>query len=135
MRPIGSSNGNGLAPDPDNHVEATAQDPQEISVARNLIIEKLRSWRCARLDDIALVLSELITNAVTHAGGALLICATRSRDGHHVRLEVHDGVPDLPAGGDAGPGGYGLHIVDVLADRWGTTPTASGKLVWVLISV
>ena len=77
------------------------------------------------LDDVRLLLSEVVTNAVRHSGepaGAkigLCVSVTHGR----VRAEVIDGgrgfepTPrDLP---QLESGGWGLHLVDRLADRWG----------------
>jgi anti-sigma regulatory factor (Ser/Thr protein kinase) len=76
------------------------------------------------LDRIRLVVSELVTNAVKHSGlekGAPIdvrIAATPRA----VRLEVRDQgrgfTPDLPDA-DASPSGWGLHLVEKIADRWG----------------
>jgi anti-sigma regulatory factor (Ser/Thr protein kinase) len=114
-------------------VEVAAMEPAAISRARNLIAEHLRQWRCATPDDAALVVSELVTNAIVHAGGAARITVTR--EGDDVRIDVHDngpGFPDLRTA-NTGPGGHGLHIVDQLSKQWGSRPTATGKLVWAVV--
>lgn len=84
---------------------------------------------------IALLLSELVTNAVQHGGAApdrdveVRLSATSER----VRVEVED------PGADGGPsaerltpeGGWGLVLVDHLADQWGLTDQPSGgSLAW-----
>jgi anti-sigma regulatory factor (Ser/Thr protein kinase) len=115
-------------------VEAAAMEPSAIGRARNLIAEHLRQWRCATPDDATLVVSELVTNAIVHAGGAVRITVTR--DGDNVRIDVHDngsGFPHLRTA-DTSPGGRGLHIVDQLSKQWGSQPTATGKLVWAVVS-
>ncbi len=80
-------------------------------------------------DDVTLAASELVTNVVIHTndGGRLEAWARNP-----VRLEVSDYSPDLPVPNDdpGDKGGSGLHIIDHLADRWGTTPTPDGKTVW-----
>lgn len=109
-------------------------EPAAITRARRLVVEQLRRWRCADTDDAALVFSELVTNAVIHAAGAVRITVTR--DGEHVRIDVHDnrsGRPNLRADG-TNPGGLGLHIVAQLSERWGSHPTPTGKLVWAVVS-
>jgi anti-sigma regulatory factor (Ser/Thr protein kinase) len=85
-----------------------------------------------------LVLSELVTNAVLH--GAEPIEVYVSRDGDVLRIEVSDGgartdgvVPRSQ--GDQRPGGRGLHIVNSLAQRWGTANNDTGKTVWAEMSL
>jgi anti-sigma regulatory factor (Ser/Thr protein kinase) len=87
-----------------------------------------------------LVLSELVTNAVLH--GAEPIEVYVSRDGDLLRIEVSDGGPRTDGVGvvprsaeDSRPGGRGLHIVNSLADRWGTTDNDAGKTVWAEIGL
>jgi anti-sigma regulatory factor (Ser/Thr protein kinase) len=115
-------------------VEATAMEADAVGRARRLVVEQLRQWRCAETDDVALVLSELVTNAVVHAGGAERITVTR--DGAHVRIEVHDNRAARPhlRADTTDPGGVGLRIVDQLSERWGSHPTAAGKLVWAVLT-
>ena len=77
------------------------------------------------LNDIRLLVSELVTNSVRHAGVAAHECVrmqvqvTEST----VRVEVADrgeGFEPVPRDGDRSrPGGWGLYLVDQLADRWG----------------
>jgi anti-sigma regulatory factor (Ser/Thr protein kinase) len=85
----------------------------------------------ALVEDAALVVSELATNAVVHARSAFSIAVTEQDS--VVRISVHDRGPDLPLLVDRGRGafsGRGLIIVNALATRWGIDPTATGKVVW-----
>ncbi len=80
-------------------------------------------------DDVTLVASELVTNVVQHtdAGGLM-----EAWSGDPFVLNVTDfgsALPSTQAEADE-QGGRGLHIVDDLADDWGTTPHANGKTVW-----
>jgi anti-sigma regulatory factor (Ser/Thr protein kinase) len=114
-------------------VETSAMYPADISRARRIVIQQLGRWRCVDTDDAALVLSELITNAVVHAAGAVHIAV--SRNGANIRIEVHDAQsrpPERRAPG-AAPGGRGLHIVDQLSEQWGSQPTLTGKVVWAVL--
>ena len=82
-------------------------------------------------DTAALVVSELVTNAVRHAGTELQL--TVVADGDVVRIEVEDGSATLPQSRISGlydAGGRGLPLVEALADRWGSESTSTGKLVW-----
>jgi anti-sigma regulatory factor (Ser/Thr protein kinase) len=81
------------------------------------------------IDDAALVVSELVTNAVRHTDSAPVVVA--QLDGSRLRIEVHDHSrqPATPVTRPDG-GGLGLHIVARLADSWGCEPTPTGKYVW-----
>lgn len=112
-----------------------ARDAAEGSEARRRLVECLTAWRCERVGDVALVFSELVTNAVLHGGGAVRISVRPVDDDHLLRLEVYDTRPAVPVPCTGGPdGGFGLQIIDRLAERWGTTPTPEGKVVWAVIS-
>jgi len=80
--------------------------------------------------DVALVVSELVTNAVVHAGSARRVVA-RAGDGR-LRVEVHDGAvePPVQRAPDAAFHGYGLQIVGAVAETWGWEPSPGGKYVW-----
>ena len=81
--------------------------------------------------DAPLVMSELVTNAVRHAGSEMVVTATLQPD--RLRLEVSDLSADLPVMGElaaARDGGWGLHIVEHLATTWGLETSAGGKSVW-----
>ena len=78
-----------------------------------------------------LVVSELVTNSILHAGTALRI-GVRQIDGV-VRLEVGDQDRHRPApkrySPDAGTG-RGLQLVEALAVAWGVDAGPDGKTVW-----
>lgn len=78
-----------------------------------------------------LLVSELVANAVLHAGTPVeLVVAV---DGHRARVEVHDGSPQLPVRkhySNLSGTGRGLMMVDRMASQWGAKPTAGGKVVW-----
>ena len=84
--------------------------------------------------DVELLVSELITNAITHTASEprLEVHMLRNR----IRLEVFDDDPRSPVvrNPDRGqPGGRGLRFVDDIASRWGSSPSGSGKVVWLEI--
>jgi anti-sigma regulatory factor (Ser/Thr protein kinase) len=91
--------------------------------------------------DIALVFSELLSNALRHAGplpGAQLRVAWRL-DPDSVQVSVRDGGgqtrPELGQPTQAATGGRGLRIVEKLSAGWGTSRDDEGATVWARVPV
>jgi anti-sigma regulatory factor (Ser/Thr protein kinase) len=89
-----------------------------------------------RLRDVRLLVSELVTNAVRHAGiaaGAPIGLVIDTGDGR-VRIEVLDRgsgfEPRAPEPDPARASGWGLFLVDELADRWGVERADPGTRIW-----
>lgn len=110
--------------------------PQELSsvtLARHFVRDVLVGWDLEPLvEDAELGTSELVANAVRHAGTDLVL--TVRVDGL-VTIAIHDGHPELrrPVVADAGflaEHGRGLHIVAAISHDWGITAAANGKIVW-----
>ncbi|WP_329406858.1 SpoIIE family protein phosphatase [Streptomyces sp. NBC_00704] len=101
--------------------------------ARAHVKAVLRQWRtrAETRDDVPLLVSELVTNAVRHSSGPVTVRLIRA--GHGLLCEVGDtgnGRPRLSAGGLLDDGGRGLHVVHRLTTRWGVRWTDTGKVVW-----
>jgi anti-sigma regulatory factor (Ser/Thr protein kinase) len=84
-------------------------------------------------DDVDILVSELVTNSVRHAGSDLIELEARTSP-TTVRVEVGDSGPgfdrqDPPEPDPDRVGGYGLYLVDRLANRWGVERTG-GTRVW-----
>ena len=88
-------------------------------------------------DRVLLLVSELVTNAVTHAHTAVLVQVWAV--GGQVQVHVHDGVfpyRQLQRCATLGVGrGWGLRLVDTLATRWGVQGEPTGKYVWFHVAV
>lgn len=84
------------------------------------------------LEAAELAVSELVTNAVVHAGTDVELRVCASDDGG-LRVEVADGSPHLPVrrhfATTAGTG-RGLHLLDRNVDRWDVAVRQDGKTVW-----
>jgi signal transduction histidine kinase len=83
--------------------------------------------------DAALVVSELVGNACRYARKQVTV-RVEVEGGDGLRIEIEDDGPGMPALHTGEPDedtGRGLRIVATIADRWGTEPTADGKIVWV----
>lgn len=137
-------------------------DPESVTAARHFAVCRLAEWDVSELaDDVGLVVSELVTNALRHSGGT-----SRGRPGDDVH---HEGVYDDPADplgsapaairlrlsheppwllcgimdtSRAAPRrrepdyiaetGRGLHLVESFSVRWGWRALPHGKVVWAL---
>ena len=117
------------------HVRARTTLPPSVgtpAAARAFVRETLHPGSSdVRVDDVALVVSELVTNAVLHGDGDIMLNVVVADDAVHV--EVADAAPALPAPRAApsdADSGRGLFIVDGVATRWGVRPAARGKVVW-----
>jgi len=108
---------------------------QAPATARRAVTQAGAGLGSTALDNVCLLVSELVTNAVRHAD----LEADDSVDlevvvyDERVRVEVFDSgpgfVPATPTPNPDEPSGWGLLIVDRVADRWGVS-TGPGTRVW-----
>lgn len=109
-------------------------EPQSCAVARRAVAAFCRTHRLAELaDDAALITSELVGNAVAHAGGLISLAAQIGAGRLLVRITDDDTahtVTQCLCDEELRESGLGMHVVDSLAGGWGATPHALGKIVW-----
>ncbi|WP_406160067.1 ATP-binding protein [Streptomyces canus] len=115
-------------------------DPGAVRAARTAVRDRLAAWNLDGLADIAaLLVSELVTNALRHATGPIGVRLVRPGVVDGVLLvEVSDPLPDPPRERVAAlddESGRGLQLVAHAAHRWGTRPGATGKTVWFELAV
>ena len=123
----------------DKAMAVLARETRSASVAR--------SWLRGFLDeagmpepvqaDAALVISELVTNALRHGLGEIVARATIGGDGH-VDVSVTDAGAEQPVLQAVDPervGGVGLHVVAQVSDEWGVAQFPGGKTVWAKIAI
>jgi len=111
-------------------------DPDAPARGRHAVTAVLDEWGCepGSREDLLLVVSELVTNAVVH--GAEPIRVTMVRAPERVRVEVTDGAAaSSPHGNPRPPAdaetGRGLSVVTRLAVAWGWRASPGrGKTVW-----
>ncbi|MEU6546267.1 ATP-binding protein [Streptomyces sp. NPDC046859] len=88
------------------------------------------------VDDILLVVTELVTNAIRHGGGLVAFDATL--DGDQLTVSVTDASPAAPRAVPrtraATPGGFGWPLVQQLGREVTVTPTAQGKTIRVVMA-
>lgn len=114
---------------------AVEVEPEAGNVAgvRRFLAERCRDWGCSDIiEDAQLVVSELVTNALIHAGTRCEFRAGLTEAA--LRLQVTDGgrgTPDPRATGGDDEHGRGLHLVSVLCAAWGVEALpGGGKVVW-----
>jgi anti-sigma regulatory factor (Ser/Thr protein kinase) len=119
-------------------VQRLERGPDAARSARNAVRDLCGDRLPAeRLTDIELVVSELVTNAVTHGAGEITLTVTLAGD--RVTLSVLDegpGRPQLRQVGSSSGHGRGLALVACLADEWQVreSPGGVGKEVWCVLS-
>jgi anti-sigma regulatory factor (Ser/Thr protein kinase) len=123
-------------------MNATARPSTDILLAFAPVPDAVRTARHALQDrglsadldhTVALLTSELVSNAVRHGGThdpaeRIVFHARLSED--HVRVEVADHGPGFDPEVRHDTAGFGLRLVDKLATRWGVERTARGCRVW-----
>ena len=110
--------------------------PDSVREARTMIRECLaRHGREDLVETAELLVSEIVTNALVHAGTTIEVAF--SFVGGGLRVEVTDGSPHEPARRGYGPSagtGRGLMLLEDMVDAWGVTPRDLGKTVWFQIT-
>ncbi|GAA0644683.1 ATP-binding protein [Streptomyces malaysiensis subsp. malaysiensis] len=109
--------------------------PESAEAARKLVRAALAAWgQEGLIEDAALVITELVSNAVDHARLESIRVVVTRPSGTLVRFGVVDRSRNVPylrtdSNGD-NTRGRGLLLVDALTDRWGTDRYRWGKQVW-----
>ena len=95
------------------------RSPDSARTARRLVNARATTLAPRKREDAALMVSELVTNALLHGTGTISLRI--DDEASMLRVEVSDegsvALAPCPTPGDHG--GWGLHIVDQLADDWG----------------
>jgi serine/threonine-protein kinase RsbW len=103
--------------------------------ARRALLARKGALPCSVRDDVLLLVTELVTNAVRHSSagpdGPVRVELRRGTD--MLRVAVSDEGTGFAAQGPfvrSETAGWGLALVDRIADRWAVTPSGSGTCAW-----
>ena len=104
--------------------------------ARDFLAAACADWQAEQFIEAgSLAVSELVSNAVLHAGTDLDLILGFS--GGRLSMRVRDGsrlMPEPATARPSGAGGHGLDIVARIAESWGVDPDpAGGKSVWCVL--
>ncbi|HET7387509.1 MAG TPA: PAS domain S-box protein [Nocardioidaceae bacterium] len=107
-----------------------------VGEARRLVHDLLVDGGRGDLAETAVLLvSEVVTNALLHAGTPIDVFA--SLDGSGLRVEIGDGSAHLPTRrsyGTAAGTGRGMQMLEHLVDDWGISRSRDGKSIWFRLS-
>jgi len=114
-----------------------ASHPTTPRLAREFVTTTLEGWGCDGVGDVVrLLTSEVVTNAMRHAGSDIDVVMSATAES--VRVEVHDHSPEVPRLVAAAPDaetGRGLTLVQALTTGWGVEREIDdGKAVWFEVS-
>jgi hypothetical protein len=111
-----------------------APHPTAPRAARDLVSRALMDWRLSQqIPDTCLVISELVTNAMIHAGTDIDVTVAEHRRSVRVAVRDHSHVLPVERHGRSDEHGRGLGIVAELASAWGVLPHFDGgKVVWAV---
>jgi serine phosphatase RsbU (regulator of sigma subunit)/anti-sigma regulatory factor (Ser/Thr protein kinase) len=112
-------------------------EPRQVAHCRRLVRDTLAAWELSALTEtVELLVSELVTNAIQHAGGELRLRLQRNETG--LLCEVCDRTrtpPELQELSATAERGRGILLVNELSRKWGHRRTATGKIVWFSIDL
>ncbi|MFI6080224.1 SpoIIE family protein phosphatase [Streptomyces sp. NPDC051217] len=120
------------------------RDLQHVRRLRHFLQGLLPGWGLAALlDNLELLITEAVTNALIHADTEVDVRLRGYPD--HLRVEVRDSDPRPPllvanlgpgeAGDAEAESGRGMLIIDALASSWGSSPAGRGKTTWFELGV
>lgn len=130
-----------MPPDLNATTVALTAEPESVKEARELTRSTLRRWGLSPMyDDIGLVVSELVTNALRHAVNCdqddKPIRFSLLRTGNQITCAVTDPSDEVPVAREpdfASQTGRGLHLVEAFSQSWSWAPLSGhGKVVWAI---
>jgi anti-sigma regulatory factor (Ser/Thr protein kinase) len=108
-----------------------------VTAARRIAIDLLTVWQAPHdHDDVALLVTELVTNVVDHVGGENTLTLELALGGDSLTIAVVDGSAVRPVVRELdsdNPRGRGMRMVQAIADGWGIEDHHGGKRVWLTL--
>lgn len=112
--------------------------PYSVQIARFYVRAALTYHDLGGFTDAETVTSELVTNAITHAGGPVVgLALTAFEGGDMLGIVVTDSSPAPPVKHKAAEDAErwrGLHLIEALSARWGWYPRDLGKAVYAILA-
>ncbi|MER5917404.1 SpoIIE family protein phosphatase [Streptomyces sp. NPDC001982] len=119
------------------------RDLQGVKTARSFVDDRLSAWGLSEMSDaLKLIASEIVTNALIHAGSDVDVRLRAFAD--HIRLEVRDSDSNPPVPSPLALSeeentqaehGRGLLIVEALSGSWNSSPNGRGKTVSLQVPI
>jgi anti-sigma regulatory factor (Ser/Thr protein kinase) len=109
----------------DRLTQALPRDPSAPRQARRLVEGHAAALPAERLDAAVLLVSELVTNALVHGEGEILLELDMDGDGLHVEIGDHGRRAPHIREDPGADGGWGLRLVEAMARRWGVRDGAT----------
>ena len=95
--------------------------PGSVRMARRLVHGQTRALSDRQRADVALMVSELVTNALQHGVGTISLRVDTEADGLRIEVSDEGHVSLSPTPTPGAGGGWGLRIIEQLSDQWGVT--------------
>jgi serine/threonine-protein kinase RsbW len=127
-------------PTADDLVFELPAGPMAAARARRAVVAGNGTVPSSIRDDVLLLVTELVTNAVRHsnAGPEALVRVELRRGADSLHVAVSDEGTGFTAGAPLErneAAGWGLALVDRIADRWAVAPARSGTSAWFEVAV
>ncbi|MGW0538038.1 ATP-binding protein [Streptomyces sp. NPDC003032] len=109
-------------------------DPARVAEIRCAVADRMRKWvvPASLVEDVVLIVSELVTNAVVHGRGNVHVSMLQLYAGLHIEVADESTTPAVMGCGDAEAiGGRGLRLVAGSCDCWGVSD--DGTITWCLL--
>ena len=133
---VGEAGADGTGPEGGPHRAVYTGDARTATVAdaRRWARGVLTAWDADELEwELSQLLTEVVTNAVLHAGTSLRVVLEQDTPSGRLRCEVSDGSPVRPRlrhHSAEATTGRGLQLLESVATSWGVQPAGRGKTVW-----